>query len=70
MEEIRAPVYMDSYTLQSDYRIRVPKSVITNLNAVPGKTVFSFYYDCDSRSVILKLEGQDNSEKKNKEEVQ
>lgn len=49
------PVYLDSYTLQSDMRIRLPKSVINNLQAVPGKTAFSFYFDSTTQSVIMKI---------------
>ncbi len=49
------PVYLDSYTLQSDMRIRLPKSVINNLQAVPGKTEFSFYFDSTTQSVIMKI---------------
>ena len=49
------PVYLDSYTLQSDMRIRIPKSVINNLQAVPGKTEFSFYFDSTTQSVIMKI---------------
>ena len=49
------PVYLDSYTLQSDMRIRLPKSVINNLQAVPGKTEFSFYFDSTTQSVIIKI---------------
>ena len=49
------PVYLDSYTLQSDMRLRLPKSVINNLQAVPGKTEFSFYFDSTTQSVIMKI---------------
>ena len=62
------PVYLDSYTLQSDMRIRLPKSVINNLQAVPGKTEFSFYFDSTTQSVIMKIcdkKTADNNEVKN-----
>ncbi len=49
------PVYLDSYTLQSDMRIRLPKSVINNLQAIPGKTEFSFYFDSTTQSIIMKI---------------
>ena len=49
------PVYLDSYTLQSDMRIRLPKSVINNLQAIPGKTEFAFYFDSTTQSIIMKI---------------
>ena len=49
------PVYLASYTLQSDSRIRLPKSAITNLNAIPGKTRFSFYYDNINDVIIMRV---------------
>lgn len=48
-------VYLGSYTLQSDSRIRLPKSAITNLNAVPGETRFSFYYDVVNNAIIMRV---------------
>ncbi len=48
-------IYLDSYTLQSDLRIRVPKSAIVNLNAIPGKTKFSFYLDRTNRSIVISM---------------
>ena len=68
-------VYLDTYVLQSDLRIRVPKSVINNLNAIPGKTEISFYFDCASQSVVMRvcgaqsepMEKTENEGKKNDE---
>ena len=33
-------VYLDSYCLQNDMRIRLPKAILTNLSAEKGKTIF------------------------------
>lgn len=55
------PVYLDSYIIQADMRIRIPKSVITNWNAVPGKTRVSFYYDQNTQSIILRVCNDDCS---------
>lgn len=49
------PIYLDSYTLQSDSRIRLPKSAIENLGATPGKTRFNVFYSPDDKSLILKI---------------
>ena len=47
--------YLDSYTLQSDSRIRLPKSVLTNLNATPGTTRFDIWFDAETKEVVLKI---------------
>lgn len=52
---MNALVYLDSYTLQSDLRIRLPKSAITNLNAIPGQTRFSFFYDSVNNAIVMQI---------------
>ena len=49
------PVYLDSYTLQSDMRIRLPKALISNLNGIPGTTRFDFYFDAQKNIIIMRL---------------
>ena len=48
-------IYLDSYTLQSDARIRIPKSAIENLQIMPGETRFNFYLDTENHELILKI---------------
>ena len=48
------PIYLDSYTLQSDARIRLPKSAIENIGAEPGKTRFKIFYNPESQELVLK----------------
>lgn len=50
-----ACIYLDSYILQSDMRIRLPKSIINNLNVIPGKTQFSIYLDTSENSIIMRI---------------
>ena len=57
-------VYLDTYVLQKDMRIRLPKSIITNVNAEKGKTRFEIYYDKMKESIVLKK--QENSKKEQK----
>ncbi len=57
-------VYLDTYVLQKDMRIRLPKSIITNVNAEKGKTRFEIYYDKMNESIVLKK--QENSKKEQK----
>lgn len=56
------PIYLDSYTLQSDSRIRLPKSAIENLGAIPGKTRFIVFYSPDDKSLILKISDSNGKE--------
>ena len=48
------PIYLDTYVLQQDMRIRLPKSIINNMNVTKGVTHFSIYLDIDNSSLILK----------------
>ena len=47
-------IYLDSYILQQDMRIRMPKAILTNMEVIKGKTVFDIFFDPDESSIILK----------------
>ena len=47
-------IYLDTYVLQQDMRIRLPKSIINNMNVTKGVTHFSIYLDTNNDSLILK----------------
>ena len=47
-------VYLDTYVLQQDMRIRLPKAIIANLSAQKGITKFEIYLDSDDQSLILR----------------
>jgi len=47
-------IYLDSYVLQQDMRVRMPKAILENLGAVKGKTMFDIFYDSDEDAIILK----------------
>lgn len=49
------PIYLDTYVLQQDMRIRMPKSILQNMNVVKGKTNFAIYLDKDSNELILRI---------------
>ncbi|EGK59227.1 sucrose-6-phosphate hydrolase [Centipeda periodontii DSM 2778] len=46
-------IYLDSYTLQQDMRIRLPKSVLANMNVEKGKTKLDIFFDKDNNALIL-----------------
>ena len=47
-------IYLDSYRLQQDMRIRLPKCILENLNAKKGVTIFNIYLDKTTGSIVLK----------------
>ena len=48
------PIYLDTYILQKDMRIRMPKAILTNLNAKSGETEFEVFLDHSNSQIILK----------------
>ncbi len=50
------PIYLDTYVLQQDMRIRLPKAIINNMNVTKGVTHFSIYLDSENSSLILKVD--------------
>jgi hypothetical protein len=49
-------IYLDTYTLQQDMRIRLPKSVLSNMNIEKGKTKLEIFFDKDDNVLVLKPE--------------
>lgn len=47
-------IYLDTYVLQQDMRVRMPKSILTNLNVEKGVTKFAIYLDKKNNQLILK----------------
>ena len=57
-------IYLDTYVLQQDMRVRFPKSILSNLGVEKGKTKFDIYLDSKNKSLVLKIhdEGSSNDE--------
>lgn len=53
-------IYLDTYVLQKDMRIRLPKSILANLKAEKGVTKFKIYYDQSEYSIVLKKDDSGN----------
>lgn len=49
-------VYLDTYLLQQDMRVRMPKSILENLGLVKGKSKLKIYYDKKSKCITMKAE--------------
>lgn len=48
-------IYLDTYILQQDMRIRLPKQILENMEVIKGKTKFSIYLDKEKNRLIFKV---------------
>ncbi len=48
-------IYLDTYVVQKDMRIRLPKSILANMEVEKGKSTFDFYYDKKGKALVLRL---------------
>lgn len=48
-------IYLDTYILQQDMRVRMPKTVLANMNLEKGKSKFDIFMDKEAEEIILKL---------------
>lgn len=48
-------IYLDTYVLQQDMRVRLPKAVLSNLDVKKGKTKFDIYLDPSDSSLVLRV---------------
>jgi hypothetical protein len=60
----KEPIYLDTYTLQQDMRIRLPKSILNNLSVEKGVTKFSIFLDQDKKELILRINDSNEEERK------
>ncbi len=55
-------IYLDSYVIQKDMRIRLPKSILTNMSVEKGKSMLDFYFDKEENALVLKLSNNQEAE--------
>lgn len=48
-------IYLETYLLQKDMRIRLPKSILVNAKVKKGITKFNVYLDKTDNSIILQI---------------
>ena len=48
-------IYLDTYVLQQDMRVRLPKAILSNLEIEKGKTMFDIFIDREERTIILEI---------------
>ena len=56
-------MYLDTYVVQQDMRIRLPKCILENLKIEKGKSKFDIYLDSESSTLVLKIHGSNLKEK-------
>jgi hypothetical protein len=49
------PIYLDTYILQQDMRLRLPKAILNNLAIEKGVTKFSIFLDKGNNELILRV---------------
>ena len=62
-------IYLDRYVLQKDMRIRMPKSILVNLDVTKGETMFSIYIDKVKEQIILVVDSESQEAKKSRESI-
>ena len=63
-------VFLDSVLLQQDMRIRLPKSVLVNIDGKAGEIRLDVYFDAITKEIILRnSDNQNNKESKTKNKV-
>lgn len=54
-------IYLDTYVLQQDMRVRMPKAILSNMGVEKGKTKFDIYLDSSDNSLVFRIHN-DNCE--------
>ena len=57
-------IYLDTYVIQQDMRVRMPKSILENMQAEKGKTRLEIYYDKIHECLVLKKAKEGNNDGK------
>ncbi len=55
MSNFNNEIYLATYLLQQDMRIRLPKQILNNMGVSKGKTLFDVYINTESNELILKV---------------
>lgn len=55
-------IYLDTYILQQDMRVRLPKAILSNLDIERGKTKFDIFIDPSDNSLLLRVHKEKEEE--------
>ena len=51
-------IYLDTYVLQQDMRVRLPKAILSNMGVEKGKTKFDIYYDSRENALVFRIHNE------------
>ena len=57
-------VCLGTYVLQKDMRMRLPKSLLSNLPLVCGETVLAVYVNSAKNEIVLRIENKEEDNEK------
>lgn len=60
-------IFLDTYVLQQDMRMRIPKAVLYNMGAEKGVSKFDFFYRPEDDSLVLRIHREDEGRVKYEE---
>lgn len=52
-------IYLNTCVLQQDMRIRLPRSILTNLGLTKGVSRFDIYLDANNKELVLKIAAEE-----------
>lgn len=55
MSSLNNNIYLATYLLQQDMRIRLPKQILNNMGVSRGETLFDVYINPETNELILKV---------------
>lgn len=61
---VKDDIYLDTYILQRDMRIRLPKTIISNMGVVKGQTMFDIFLNTSDNSLIFRVHEEEKEMKK------
>ena len=48
-------IYLDTYILQQDMRVRMPKAILSNMGVEKGKTSFDIYLNTQENELVFRV---------------
>lgn len=57
---MRDGIYLDTYLLQQDMRIRMPKAILSNMAVKKGNTKFDIYMSSNHESLVLRVHKEED----------
>lgn len=55
-------IYLDTYLLQQDMRVRLPKAILTNMAVEKGSTKFDIFFNAKDQTLVLKIHDKETED--------